>query len=247
MDVISLADSADVVSISSDAMSISSDDVGGGAEPGDVFLKLERRLHRLAQSSIVRAPSRSVTASSALDSSTRRPTRPRCCIIGLAPNRGLYHKPQLSAHSYKPELADLALAINELVKKERPGFQYTSIEVNLNVRTKMHRHRNNDGWSETVSFGSNEGGRLWVYAENGLSSLPAAGLEPDFPNGQLIPGTFVNTHHRFFRFDGAKAHYVEEFSGNRYSIVCYTLKRYLYMSRDAREWLEALQFPLPPY
>lgn len=82
-----------------------------------------------------------------------------------------------------------------------PKFEYTSICVNKNFECKAHVDKNNIGTSLILGVGDYYGGELNVE-----------GVKYDIKNQILY-------------FDGSKQlHWVEPFSGTRYSIIWYTLK-----------------------
>lgn len=84
------------------------------------------------------------------------------------------------------------------------NFPYTSITLNQNYLAKKHKDRGNVGESLVVAFGNYEGGELALY---------------DGDEKQLI-----DVKHKPIIRDFSKTwHGVEPFSGNRYSLVFYTL------------------------
>ena len=83
---------------------------------------------------------------------------------------------------------------------------WTSITVNHNYQAKMHKDKGNEGESFLVAFGDYDGGDLKIY-------------EGDLSGNH-------NIKHKPIKADFGKVyHSVEPFTGTRYSLVFYTLKR----------------------
>lgn len=82
---------------------------------------------------------------------------------------------------------------------------FTSITLNQNYKADKHRDNGNEGESIVISFGDFQGGELKIYE-----------------------GPLEGTHdirHKPIKADFSKIyHSVEPFTGNRYSLVFYTLK-----------------------
>lgn len=89
--------------------------------------------------------------------------------------------------------------------KKYVDIPWTSITVNQNYQCQPHRDKGNQGVSFLVSFGDFTGGEL-----------------------ELHEGTSLGLHdirHKPMKMDFSKVlHSVKPFSGNRYSLVFYTLK-----------------------
>ena len=91
-----------------------------------------------------------------------------------------------------------------------PRFSFTSVNVNYNYAARIHRDSNNSGPSLTKSFGEFHGGALRYWGDDDLSlSLEELG---QFAPSVLEAGSLC-------LFDGRRAHSVEPFRGERYSLV----------------------------
>ena len=84
-------------------------------------------------------------------------------------------------------------------------ISWNAITLNQNYRAEKHRDKGNQGISYLVSFGDFTGGQLRIH-EGELEGLHDIDRKP-------IRADFSKIYHS-----------VEEFSGNRYSLVFYTLK-----------------------
>lgn len=89
--------------------------------------------------------------------------------------------------------------IEELAKEiEEKEFEYTTIQVNKNVISPPHVDKNNVGPSYIIALGDYTGGEL------------------------VIKGEKHDIHNKFKKFDGNQGHWVEPFTGTRYSLVFFT-------------------------
>ena len=95
-------------------------------------------------------------------------------------------------------------------------FPWTSISMNYAYAAALHRDSQNTGASITKSFGQFSGGRLLYFPEDdGL-------LDPrKLPDTDATP-IVVDTRENLCLFDAARAHGVQSFRGEHYSIVFYT-------------------------
>jgi hypothetical protein len=98
-----------------------------------------------------------------------------------------------------------------------PSFRFTSINVNKNYAGRRHRDASNVGPSILAALGEFKGGRLY-YFPNDDKSLD---LE-DIPKSDMVT---LDTRKHMVLFDGRRAHQVEPFSGERYSLVWFTCPR----------------------
>jgi hypothetical protein len=100
-------------------------------------------------------------------------------------------------------------------------FVCTAINLNCNYAGRRHRDGNNEGPSVIRAFGKFKGGRL-VYFPKDDKTVARQSLEKlnkkDAVTLDLAKTTAV--------FDGNRAHEVESFSGERYSVVFFTAKSY---------------------
>jgi hypothetical protein len=109
---------------------------------------------------------------------------------------GLYESTLLTE---RPELMDVFTEFRDIYFKD---FEFNSIQLNYNYKLGPHRDRGNTGESVLVCLGEYTGGRTVVEYENKIIKYDAREMP--------------------IRFDGSKyIHYVEEFLGNRFSLVFY--------------------------
>lgn len=98
-----------------------------------------------------------------------------------------------------------------------PSFTFTSINVNKNYAGRRHRDASNVGPSIIAALGEFKGGRL-CYFPNDDKSLDLENL----PKSDMVT---LDLRKRMALFDGRRAHQVEPFSGERYSLVWFTCPR----------------------
>jgi hypothetical protein len=100
------------------------------------------------------------------------------------------------------------------------SFTFTSININFGYAAKIHRDSNNVGLSVLKAFGSFTGGRLRTWADDHRTPLEhfdrAASRSHD-----VGPGSSGG----LLLFDGHDAHEVEDFEGERFSLVYFTAAR----------------------
>ncbi|CAE7698950.1 RE1 [Symbiodinium sp. CCMP2592] len=113
----------------------------------------------------------------------------------------------------------------------------------INAFMKTHGAHGTRCW--TIAFGDYNGGRLW------LQSDPDAKVDgpSDFQNVKLSDGTeaigeVVNTREHMTNFCPKTRHAVEEWEGDRCSIVAYTTRGVQHLSRTERDVLRTFGFPL---
>ena len=109
---------------------------------------------------------------------------------------GLY---KTTLYSDRPELMEVFTEFRDIYFKD---FEFNSIQLNYKYKLGPHRDRGNTGESVLVCLGDYTGGRTVVEYENKIIKYDAREMP--------------------IRFDGSKyIHYVEEFLGNRFSLVFY--------------------------
>jgi len=146
-----------------------------------------------------------------------------------------------SVHGY-PEVVQVMSKWlpDRLPHTEAKAFKWTSMNVNKNYAGKIHRDGNNFGPSMISAFGDFTGGTLNYYSHDDgkadleeLQSKSAGKAERlDLKNGLAL-------------FNGNSAHSVDDFQGNRYSIVYFTLGCHAKMKQQDRETLESLDVATP--
>ena len=81
------------------------------------------------------------------------------------------------------------------MRKYKPNFEFTTIQLNKNVKCAPHIDKNNVGPSYIIALGNFKGGEL------------------------VVEGKEINIKNKLYYFNGKKGHRVNPFIGTRYSIV----------------------------
>lgn len=119
----------------------------------------------------------------------------------------------------------------------RHKFGCTSINVNSGYAAKIHRDANNVGPSMIKAFGKFTGGELNYWAEDNK----AAHVESVVKENKDT----INIQKNLLLFDGNRAHSVEDFEGERFSLVFFTTRQYQKSSKEVRKCLENCGFTFP--
>jgi len=101
----------------------------------------------------------------------------------------------------------------------RETFRFTSININKNYAGRIHRDGNNAGPSLIKAFGNFKGGEL-----NYFHSDKGGKRGKHLPNPNDKNKATVNIKDNLLLFDGNRAHYVNAFKGERYSLVFFSLR-----------------------
>lgn len=97
---------------------------------------------------------------------------------------------------------DLWKAVQDLADYLNPKHRYTSVTINHNVLCKPHKDARNEGTTMIIGLGNYTGGELH------------------------IDGKDVDIKHKPFYFNGyLKEHYTLPFTGDRWSLMFYSLKK----------------------
>lgn len=99
---------------------------------------------------------------------------------------------------YNKKFNSLYKFLRYFIKKYKPFFNYTTIQLNKNVLSPPHIDKNNVGTSYIIALGDYSGGNL------------------------VIEGKEINIKNKLYKFDGTKAHWITPFTGTRYSLVFFT-------------------------
>jgi len=106
---------------------------------------------------------------------------------------------------------------------ESEHFPFTTICVNKGFAAARHRDNNNVGISIVRALGDFQGGRLLYWPQD-----PGARDCPDVADLNPEAAVTMDVGSKFCFVDGRKAHEVEPFMGERYSLVYFTItKRHL--------------------
>jgi len=127
-----------------------------------------------------------------------------------------------------PRLAQL---LCEFVRRERPGFTFTSIQVNKDYASALHVDKNDAGCSLIIGLGAYSGGQLWV------------------DDGSRL-GRCLELNGRWHSLDGNRPHQVLPFRGRRYTLIYFSRMRGGDVGADpaspVAKRLFSLGFSLPP-
>jgi len=120
----------------------------------------------------------------------------------------------------------------------KQAFRYTSINVNADYAAALHRDSNNEGPSLIKAFGEFTGGELNYWPDddkyaNALDDCKAAYC------------TTTDIQKKLVLFDGNRGHSVQDFEGQRFSIVFFTVSKYARANAGMRQALENLGIRYP--
>jgi len=118
-------------------------------------------------------------------------------------------------------------------------FVCTAININANYAGRRHRDQNNEGPSVIRAFGKFTGGRLLYWPRDVKRPRPEVQKleKKDSVTFNLATSTEV--------FDGNRAHEVESFKGERYSLVFFTARGYGKVKAPKVKYLKKIGFPWP--
>lgn len=123
--------------------------------------------------------------------------------------------------------------------KLRVPFVFTVINVNASYAGKRHRDANNEGPSAIKALGKFSGGKLSYWPSD--CQLPRPQVETLKENESIT----LDLKPRFNLFDGNRAHGVQKFTGERFSLVYFTKRSFHRSKLEDRKRLEKLGFRLP--
>jgi len=117
------------------------------------------------------------------------------------------------------------------------NFPHTSISLNFGYAAKRHRDGNNHGPSMIKAFGNFKGGRLSYWPDDNKAGAVETLLDEDKVTMDLSTGLAL--------FDGNRAHEVESFKGERFSVVYFTAGKYWKTKPEVQELLGDRGFEFP--
>lgn len=131
--------------------------------------------------------------------------------------------------------------LRERIDRKQLGteFVFTSININKNYAGKLHRDGNNVGPSFLKAFGKFTGGQLNYFPEDDRS-LKLTDLEAMADKSEKI-----DVAKGLLLFDGKRGHFVDDFDGERYSLVFFTCPRFEKITEETRQVLDTAGFPIP--
>eukprot|EP00441_Pelagodinium_beii_P038199 CAMPEP_0197650138 /NCGR_PEP_ID=MMETSP1338-20131121/30762_1 /TAXON_ID=43686 ORGANISM="Pelagodinium beii, Strain RCC1491" /NCGR_SAMPLE_ID=MMETSP1338 /ASSEMBLY_ACC=CAM_ASM_000754 /LENGTH=552 /DNA_ID=CAMNT_0043224489 /DNA_START=55 /DNA_END=1713 /DNA_ORIENTATION=+ len=122
---------------------------------------------------------------------------------------------------------------------QKHGFGFSSINVNANYAAALHRDGNNEGPSMIKAFGEFEGGELNYWGDDDKTHGP---VEKCCKAGDKMS---VDLGENLLLFDGNRGHSVNDFKGERYSLVFFCVGLYDRANKAVKAELErcGIQFP----
>ncbi|CAE7353792.1 GIP [Symbiodinium sp. CCMP2592] len=137
--------------------------------------------------------------------------------------------------------------INALMKTHGAHGHWSTFQLRHNCHVGPDKDAHNLSGTRcwTIAFGDYNGGRLWLQSDPNAKVDGAS----DFQNVKLSDGTeaigeVVNTCEHMTDFSPKTRHAVEEWEGDRCSIVAYTTRGVHHLSRTERDVLRTFGFPL---
>jgi len=122
---------------------------------------------------------------------------------------------------------------------QQHGFGFSSINVNANYAAALHRDGNNEGPSMIKAFGQFKGGELNYWGDDDKTLGP---VEKCCKDGDKMS---VNISKNLLLFDGNRGHSVEDFQGERFSLVFFCVGLYEKANKTVKAELErcGIHFP----
>jgi len=128
--------------------------------------------------------------------------------------------------------------LTDRLPAEVQTFKFTTLNLNKNYAAKRHRDGNNFGPSMIKGFGDYEKGELSVFPsdDRGFTDLDK------LPKSDRVT---LDIKNNLVMFNGNSAHEVDDYSGNRYSIVYFTIGCHAKMTDECRQGLAKIGMPVP--
>lgn len=98
------------------------------------------------------------------------------------------------------------------------SFKFTTMCINKGYAARRHRDTNNAGICLLTAIGNFTGGNVLYWDRD-----PGPREVPDVETLRLEDAKRLNIHNHFCLLDGRKAHEVEPFEGERYSLIYFTV------------------------
>ena len=130
--------------------------------------------------------------------------------------------------------------LTRVLREAKPGFVFSSLSVNQNVRTLPHVDRNNLSTEPNLvlPLARFQGGGIWVKVDGGADSLQHKGVRLQ---GEVLP-----VSQRAVAFDPHRLHSTQPWKGTRTVLIGYTVRGCEKLSDEQRATALNLGFPLPP-
>jgi len=141
-----------------------------------------------------------------------------------------------------PEFAKvLCRRLTDHMPKEfkKHSFGWTSINVNANYAGALHRDANNEGPSFIKAFGDFKGGQLNYWGDDNKAE---GAVETCCEAKDKVT---MDISKQLLLFDGNRGHSVENFKGNRYSLVYFCTGQFFKADKRIRDELAHCGFHFP--
>lgn len=122
---------------------------------------------------------------------------------------------------------------------KKHSFGWTSINVNANYAGRLHRDANNEGPSFIKAFGDFTGGQLNYWGDDDKKE---GAVETCCEAKDRIT---MDISKHLLLFDGNRGHSVENFKGNRYSLVFFCTGQFAKADKKVRGELKRCGFHFP--
>lgn len=120
---------------------------------------------------------------------------------------------------------------NHMPASVAKSFCYTSINVNANYAGALHRDANNEGPSLIKAFGKFTGGELNYWMNDDKTKGPVQKM------CQPGEGITIDLKKNLLLFDGNRGHCVNDFDGERFSLVFFSIGQYRKADKLVRDEL----------
>jgi hypothetical protein len=162
--------------------------------------------------------------------------RARCRGYGITP-----------ATAHYPNFVRLLcrwLKDNHLEKKLGCEFKCTAINLNANYAGARHRDGNNEGPSVIRAVGNFKGGKLLYWPKDAKSNMQRPGRH-ELNKLSKADARVFDLKKNTTIFDGCRAHEVEDFTGDRYSLVYFTASGFMKVPPANIKFLQSVGMPYP--
>lgn len=154
---------------------------------------------------------------------------------------GYHPTPPTTRYPAFPKLLCKWLADNKPAKLKSTKFVCSAINLNCNYNGRRHRDGGNEGPSVIRAFGKFKGGKL-KYWEKDIKKNPRPSLDSLNPKDATTFDLAKDT----VLFDGNRAHEVDAFEGERYSVVFFTSSGHAKAKKEEVKFLiNECGFPFP--
>ena len=144
----------------------------------------------------------------------------------------------------RPELIKYLNAVLHQGRADGEGPEtrrtWSSVGILINNPVGIHSDKNNLRGSRNyvTNVGNFRGGQLWY-------EQPDGGVWRTDRNGTNIEGTLLDAKDQIVEIDPRRRHALEPWTGDRITIVAYTVRSFPEANREERKVLRELGFPLP--